>query len=131
MAKHIPGEPRPIVLIVEDEPIVRLVARDILEDAGFEVLEAPSAVEAVTTLDERSDVAALFTDVNMPGDVDGLSLARMAPCRWPQVKIVVTSGRARPDVGDLPPTAVFVPKPYRPDALAREIQSLLSDGISE
>lgn len=115
---------RPLVLIVEDEPIVRLVASDILGEAGFEVIEASTADEAARMLDARPDVAVLFTDVHMPGSIDGLALAKMAPDRWPSVKVVVTSGRARPEVGDLPDGTLFVPKPYR----AEEVQSLLSGG---
>ncbi len=120
--------PRPIVLVVEDEPIVRLVARDTLEESGFEVIEAHTAEEAVATLDGRCDIAAIFTDVHTPGCVDGLELARMAPERWPGVKIAVTSGRARPETCDLPPNALFVPKPYNPGWLAKAIQALVSGG---
>ena len=123
-----PKAGRQTILVVEDEPIVRLVARDILEDAGFDVIEATAGEEAIAVLDERRDIAALFTDVHMPGEPDGLSLARMAPARWPRVKVAVTSGRARPNVGDLPPGTLFVPKPYRPEQLTIDLQRLMSGG---
>lgn len=128
MAEQPTDAPRPIVLVVEDEPIVRLVARDTLEESGFEVIEAQTADEAVATLDERHDIAAVFTDVHMPGAVDGIELARMAPERWPGLKVCVTSGRARPDVADLPPDALFVPKPYHPGWLAKALQAMLRGG---
>lgn len=122
------AEARPTILIVEDEAIIRLVARDILEDAAFDVIEAASAQEAVEILDGREDVAAVFTDVHMPGDVDGLSLARMASQRWPNVRVAVTSGRARPEISDLPTGTVFVPKPYRPEDLVEKLQALVKGG---
>jgi CheY-like chemotaxis protein len=119
---------RPVVLIVDDEPLVRLVAREVLEDDGCVVIEAATAEEAVALLDSRADIAVLFSDVHMPGDVDGLALARMAPERWPRLRVAVTSGRARPDREELPPGTLFVPKPYRPDLLSVAVQTLLSGG---
>lgn len=120
--------PRPVILVVEDEPIVRLVARDILEDAGFEVLEADTADEAVGLLDGGAQVEVLFTDVHTPGNIDGLMLARMAGSRWPGLRVAVTSGRARPCEGELPRGVMFVPKPYRADELAGAAQMLASEG---
>ncbi len=130
MAKELSREPRPRVLIVEDEPVIRLVARDILEDAGFDVVEADSGQEAVRMLEMEAGIVAVFTDVHMPGAVDGLSLARMVPERWPDVRIAVTSGRARPEVGELPAGTLFVPKPYRPEQLVARLQELVSGGSS-
>jgi CheY-like chemotaxis protein len=99
-----------LVLLVEDEAIVRLDAAQGLEDAGFEVVEADSADAALAILKSRSDVGILFTDVNMPGAFDGLDLAQLVHDYWPQIRIVVTSGRELerrvPDAGR------FVPKPY-------------------
>jgi CheY-like chemotaxis protein len=99
-----------LVLLVEDEPTVRMIACDGLEDAGFDVVEAANAEEAVAILADRSDVGVLFTDVDMPGDLDGLDLAELVHGRWPAIKLVVTSGRsltrAIPDAGQ------FIAKPY-------------------
>ena len=99
-----------LVLLVEDEVLVRLVACDGLEAAGFTVVEAPDAQEALDVLASRSDIGVLFTDVNMPGALDGLDLAELVHLRWPHIKLVVTSGkmleRTVPDDGR------FIPKPY-------------------
>ena len=83
---------RPVVLIVEDEPLIRLNACNMLKDDGFEVIGAASAHEAIQILETRSDICLIFTDVQMPGTMDGLALVRMARDRWPPIKIVVTSG---------------------------------------
>ena len=85
----------PVVLIVEDEPLVRVGACNMIEDAGFEVIEAASADEAIRILESRSDIRVVFTDVHMPGTMDGLRLAHAVRGRWPPIKIIVTSGRSR------------------------------------
>ena len=113
----------PLVLVVEDEPFVRMIAAEGLEDAGFEVIEAASADEALAILNTRNDVGVLFTDVNMPGSVDGVELARMVHQRWPDLRIIVTSGRDRPA---MPEDGRFVPKPYRPGQVAHVIEELIS-----
>ena len=82
-----------LVLLVEDEVLVRLVACDGLEAAGFTVVEANDAQEALDVLASRSDIGVLFTDVNMPGALDGLDLAELVHLRWPHIKLVVTSGK--------------------------------------
>src|ERR1700730_3227845 len=83
----------PAVLIVEDEPLVRIGAVHIIEDAGFEVIEAASADEAIRILESRSDIRVVFTDVHMPGTMDGLKLAHAVRNRLPPTKKIVTSGR--------------------------------------
>lgn len=103
---------KPVVLIVEDEPLLRMMAVDLVEDAGFEALEASNAKDAVAILERRSDITILFTDIEMPGDMNGLSLAAAVRDRWPPVKIIVTSGRyALPDI-DMPSGSLFFGKPY-------------------
>jgi CheY-like chemotaxis protein len=84
---------RPVVLIVEDEFLLRMDAVDMVADAGFEVVEAADADEAIGILDARRDIAVVFTDIQMPGSMDGLKLARAVKGRWPPIKIVATSGR--------------------------------------
>ena len=113
---------RPIViLVVDDEPIVRMYAVDSLEDAGFIVVEAGDAEEALSLLDARPDIAVLFTDINMPGPMDGLDLARRVHAIRPDVQLIVTSGRIRPSNDELPDCGAFVPKPYS----ASEVVSLV------
>jgi two-component system, response regulator PdtaR len=104
----------PAVLIVEDEPLVRIGAVNIIEDAGFEVIEAASADEAIGILECRSDVRVVFTDIHMPGSMDGLKLAHAVRNRWPPIRIIVTSGRELIVEQDLPEGGRFVAKPYNP-----------------
>ena len=113
--------PRTTVLVVEDEPIVRFAAVDMLEDTGMEALEAANAAEALAILSFRPDVSVLFTDVNMAGNIDGLDLARTVAVRWPHIRIVVTSGHVRLRDADLPAASSFLPKPYLRDTLFRAV----------
>jgi two-component system, response regulator PdtaR len=117
---------QPVVLLVEDEPLVRLTQVDILREAGFWVLEAEDADEAFETLRQRQDVNVVLTDVDMPGSIDGFEFARLVAQGWPEVDVMVISGKALPDEGDLPPSAVFVPKPVYPDVLVEHLNSLLT-----
>jgi CheY-like chemotaxis protein len=104
----------PAVLIVEDEPLVRIGAVNIIEDAGFEVIEAASADEAIGILECRSDVRVVFTDIHMPGSMDGLKLAHAVRNRWPPIRIIMTSGRGLIAEQDLPEGGRFVAKPCNP-----------------
>jgi CheY-like chemotaxis protein len=83
---------RPVVLAVEDEPLTLMLAVDMIRDAGFEPLWASNADEAIRILESRDDIRIVFTDINMPGSMDGLKLAQAVRGRWPLVKIIVTSG---------------------------------------
>jgi CheY-like chemotaxis protein len=104
----------PAVLIVEDEPLIRIGAVNLIEDAGFEVIEAASADEAIRILECRSDIRVMFTDIHMPGSMDGLKLAHAVRYRWPPIKIIVTSGREMVAEQDLPAGGCFFAKPYSP-----------------
>jgi CheY-like chemotaxis protein len=115
----------PVVLVVEDEPLVRMLAVDILEDEGFEVVEASTAAAALALLEERGDVTALFTDIDMPGGMNGLELAKVVHDRWPKVALVVTSGVFRPAADKLPDDGVFIQKPYATPAPVRIIRELI------
>jgi CheY-like chemotaxis protein len=101
-----------VVLLVEDESFVRMTAADMLDDAGFTVIEAANADVAWSVLEHRDDVGVLFTDIDMPGSMDGFVLAARVAERWPHIRLVVTSGRCRPRQGDVPDHGRFVPKPY-------------------
>jgi CheY-like chemotaxis protein len=107
-----PALPPPVVLVVEDEGLVRMLAVDMLEEAGFVVAEAATADEALAILESRSDIAALFTDVDMPGSMNGFALAQRVAERWPAMRVVITSGRFTPGRDDVPEAGLFVPKPY-------------------
>jgi CheY-like chemotaxis protein len=113
---------RMVVLAVEDEPIVRMFMADFLDDAGFKVFEAVNADEAIALLQVRSDVQVVVTDIEMPGSMNGLELARVVQVRWPGVGIVLTSGRVCPGPDDLMDRAVFLSKPYLPDTVIGAIR---------
>jgi CheY-like chemotaxis protein len=112
------------VLVVEDEPLLRMLAVEVVEEAGFVALEAGNADEAVALLESRSDIALLFTDINMPGSMDGLKLAHAVRGRWPPIKILLVSGRVRLQLSQLPSSSRFVRKPYRTAAMVEELRSL-------
>ena len=109
----------PLVLVVEDEPLVRELAGIAISEAGFEVLEASNAEQALNILGSRSDVGVLCTDVDMPGALDGLELAALVHQRWPAIRLVVTSGR--PLRAPVPDAGKFLSKPYSLDVLARTV----------
>src|SRR6185503_524035 len=100
------------ILVVEDEALIRLDIVDNLQAAGFRVLEAANADEAIAILKERDDVELVFTDVDMPGSMDGLRLVTYVRKRWPPIKLIVTSGMVVPNVSDLPKGVPFFSKPY-------------------
>ncbi|HEY8031037.1 MAG TPA: response regulator [Methylocella sp.] len=119
-----PAKPRCVVLIVEDEPFVRLTGADLLAEAGFEVLEAGNAGEALRILEATPDVRVVFSDVDMPGSLDGLDLARNICRRWPSIGIVLTSGhRIRTEI--IPRGSRFLPKPYGGPVLVRHIEEMM------
>ena len=105
---------RPVVLIVEDEFLLRIDAADIIAAAGFDVVEAENADRAIEILEGRRDIAVVFTDIQMPGSMDGLRLARAVRGRWPPIKIVATSGHINVGERDLPEGGRFLLKPYSP-----------------
>jgi two-component system, response regulator PdtaR len=116
---------RPVVLIVEDEALLRLAAIDMIEDAGFDVIEAPNADEAIAILEQRGDIHLVFTDIHMPGSMDGLKLAHFVKDRWPPIKIVATSGQARIVPRDLPDGGRFLNKPYTAAQIGETLRELI------
>jgi len=115
---------RKVVLVVEDEALLRANAVELAEAAGFEVVEAGGADEAIAILERRTDIRIVFTDIQMPGSMDGLKLARFIRTRWPPIELIVTSGRIDVASDDLPDRCVFVPKPYQHDDVVRTMQRL-------
>jgi two-component system, response regulator PdtaR len=116
---------RTTVLIVEDEILLRMDAMQSLESAGLIVVEAGSADEAISILEERDDIHLVFTDIHMPGSMDGLKLAHFVRDRWPPIRIIATSGHAKIDETDLPQGCRFIPKPYRGVEVAEVIHHLI------
>lgn len=103
---------RKAVLVVEDEPLLRMMAMDMVQEGGFEPVEARDADEAIAILEARTDITIVFTDVDMPGSMNGLRLAAAIRDRWPPIEIVITSGHFRLDDSSIPARTVFFPKPY-------------------
>ncbi len=114
----------PIVLVVEDDFLLRMDAVNVVRDAGFEAVEAANADEAIAIIEADPNIHVVFTDVQMPGTMDGLKLAKFIKDRWPPIKIVATSGRVRVTDKDLPEGSVFVPKPYSPALLIQTLRQL-------
>ena len=115
---------RHVVLIVEDEALVRMTAVDMIEEAGFEVLEATNADEAILLLEARRDITVVFTDIEIPGSMDGLRLAHAVRGRWPPIKIIATSGRYVVRDGDLPSGGLFLAKPYTSTQISSALREL-------
>lgn len=108
-----------LVLVVEDEPLIRLGLVSTLEDEGYEVIEASSASEAVEVLERRAKIGFVITDVNMPGSMDGIELAQTVRARDPSVHLIIVSGARSLSGDDLPERAVFLAKPYQDLTLLR------------
>ena len=115
---------RPMVLIVEDEFMLRMNAVEMIEVAGYDVVEAGNADEAIVILEARRDIHVVFTDIQMPGSMDGLKLARFVRGRWPPIEIVATSGVVALRDGDLPEGGVFLPKPYTAESITGILREL-------
>lgn len=109
-------------LVVEDEPLVLMMALDILADAGFEALAAANADEAIAILESRDDIGVIFTDINMPGSMNGVILAHAVRGRWPPIEIIVTSAKRLERA--LPDRSRFLPKPYGAGELSNTIREL-------
>src|SRR3981081_328449 len=110
------------VLVVEDEMVLRMRAVDIVEDAGFMAVEANNADEALSILESRSDISLLFSDIQMPGSMDGLKLAHAVHDRWPSIKIILVSGQVNLADTDKPARSRFFGKPLDEKRMIAELQ---------
>ena len=115
----------PVVLVVEDEMLLRMRAVDMVEDAGYTSVEAVDADEAVTILEARSDIALLFTDIQMPGSMDGLRLAHAVHERWPPIKIILVSGALKLANSEIPADSRFFGKPLEAKEMIAEMQEMI------
>ena len=113
------------VLVVEDDALIRLSAVDLVTSAGFEAIEAANADEAIRILEARQDIRLVFTDVEMPGTMDGIKLAHYIKRRWPPVLLIIASGRAIVQESDLPEGTRFFPKPYQDHTIVKEISRMI------
>lgn len=117
---------RQTVLVVEDEMLIRFNIVDALEAAGFNVLEACDVEEAVAVLNAYPEISAVFTDVDMPGSMDGLKLAAVVYAKWPATKIIVTSGHRHVTEADIPVKSRFFSKPYNPTTIIENLSEMLA-----
>ena len=124
--------PRPLpvsaVLVVEDDAMLRMCAANVVADAGFMAVEAANADEAVAILESRSDIALLFTDIQMPGSMDGLGLARTVQHRWPAIKIILVSGTMELSDRDRPANSRFFQKPFATKQVIEGLQDMIRSG---
>ena len=125
MSRAVPGS-RPAVLVVEDEPLTRLSAMDMVEAAGCQAIGASNADEAVRLLEARSDIRVVFTDVHMPGPMDGLGLMRLMKERWPSATALLVSGKTNIAPADLPYGVRFLTKPYLAVQIEAELRQLIA-----
>jgi CheY-like chemotaxis protein len=122
---HGPNMSNAVVLVVEDEALIRMSAVQMVEDAGFAVLEACNADEAIKLLVSRHDIRAVFTDINMSGSsMDGWKLAHAIRGRWPPIHLIVTSGLCTPEEGQLPAKGLFIRKPYSAEQVTAALWKL-------
>jgi CheY-like chemotaxis protein len=115
----------PIVLVVEDEMLLRMRAVEMVEDAGYTSVEAVDADEAISILESRSDIALLFTDIQMPGSIDGLELVHAVRERWPPIKIILVSGKLIRSEIDIPSGSRFFGKPLKASEMIAEMQAMI------
>lgn len=111
------------ILVVEDEALLLFSIADDLRGLGYEVVEASNAAQAIRELEHNTSITLLFTDIDMPGSMDGIALAAAVRDRWPPIRIVVTSGKSRPLQSKLPDGA-FLSKPYTASSVSEAFRQL-------
>jgi CheY-like chemotaxis protein len=119
---------RRVVLVVEDDALIRMHASEMIRDLGFETVEAANADEAISLLEGCSDITVVFTDIQMPGSMDGLRLVAVVRDRWPPVALLVASGQLHPPASALPAGVRFLSKPYLSHQLKTHLSALTEAG---
>ena len=115
---------RPVVLVIEDESVQRMMALDLVEEAGFDAIEAQDADDAIRILETRPDIRIVFADIDMPHGVDGLKIAAIIRNRWPPIELIITSSKRRPKLDDIPARVAFFSKPYHARRVIKVMQQL-------
>lgn len=116
-----------VILVVEDEYLLRTDASAFLTEAGYQVLAVSTPAHAIKILESRSDVRVVFTDINLGASIDGIELAQMVSTRWPPIKLIVTSGHLTPlKATQLPPGSEFISKPYEPQRITLAVRNMIS-----
>jgi CheY-like chemotaxis protein len=111
------------ILVVEDDALLSLDTSEALEDEGYDVIAAANADDAIKVLETRNDIRTIFTDIDMPGCMDGLKLAAAVRDRWPPVNIIVTTGMRAPHRDELPSNSILIAKPYRSAEILEAVRS--------
>lgn len=114
-----------VVLVVEDDALLRMAALEIVEENGFAALEAENADDAITLLEKHPEIRIVFTDIHMAGSMDGLQLAAFAHDRWPPLRFIIVSGQHRPIMAEIPEGARFFSKPYDARAIGEALHAFL------
>lgn len=117
---------KPVILIVEDEALIRMNTSDVVHDLGFNTIEATDADQAIALLEDAPEISIVFTDIQMPGSLDGLRLAAVVRERWPPIKLLITSGQVTPSPVELPLGAKFISKPYHTRQLEVALRELIA-----
>ena len=112
------------VIVVDDEPILRFMFSEVLQDAGYTVLDAPTADEALAMLERGCEARVVVTDVHMPGELNGFELAKVICRPWPHIGVVLVSGRLRPSEDELPDESRFLSKPVSPESLTSTVREV-------
>ena len=115
-----------LVLVVEDDPFLLMHAMDVVTEAGLEPITATNADDAIALLESRTDIRIVFTDIDMPGSMDGLKLAAAVRGRWPPIEIILTSGHIAPRPVDMPPRSRFFSKPYDGNGVVRTLREMVA-----
>jgi two-component system, response regulator PdtaR len=111
-----------VILTVEDETLLSIYLGEVLQNAGYQVVAAANADEAIEILEARNDIRIIITDINMPGSMDGLRLAAAVKDRWPPIKIIIATGKGAPRRDEMPGDSQFLPKPYAPDKVLAAVR---------
>lgn len=119
--------PSPTVLVVEDEPLIRMFASDIATEAGYGVVEVSSAREALAAIESDSSIGIVFTDIHMPGAMDGLEMSHVARKRWPPIRFLIVSGHRKLEPNQLPSGSKFFAKPYDMSEITEALGRLTDD----
>ncbi|MDX5986117.1 response regulator [Sphingomonas echinoides] len=115
------AERETVVLVVEDDPMIRMAAMMLIEGLGYYTLEATNADEAITLLEDHPEITIVFTDVQMEGSMDGIALTHWAAGRWPPLRFIIVSGGMTPELHEIPAGAIFLSKPYADATVGRLI----------
>jgi len=123
------GLSSPIVLLVEDDELQRMIVTDLLRERGLMVIEAANAAAALKHLEINQNIRLIMTDIQLSGEIDGLDLLRFIAARYPAIAMLVTSGHIKPHFAEIPPQARFLPKPAAHEEIVRQVEELLGLGV--